>query len=172
MRRLLLSLLAFFMILGCAVQENATDVKSHLFMASAFHFKKKTVKPNSGYTMLIIGLRKCGLSCAKRRYRLIDTVEYYGGEKGVHKAIKAGVVKRSDAYDHPLGAIKKIAKKYHKTSAPIILRRQLQSGYIAIPGSSNSKHMKENDDLFDFKLSQKDMSDIKKSNTYKRYENW
>ena len=68
--------------------------------------------------------------------------------------------------------IVKIAKKYNKTSAQIILRWQLQAGYIAIPGSKNPDHIKENINIFDFELSNEDMKDIYNINKNKRYENW
>lgn len=68
--------------------------------------------------------------------------------------------------------IVKIAKKYNKTSAQIILRWQLQAGYIAIPGSKNPDHIKENISIFDFELSDEDMKGIYNINENKRYENW
>ncbi len=68
--------------------------------------------------------------------------------------------------------IVKIAKKYNKTSAQIILRWQLQAGYIAIPGSKNPDHIKENISIFDFELSDKDMKEIYNINEKRRYENW
>ena len=66
----------------------------------------------------------------------------------------------------------KIAKKYNKTSAQIILRWQLQAGYIAIPGSKNPDHIKENISIFDFELSLEDMKKIYNINENRRYENW
>ena len=66
----------------------------------------------------------------------------------------------------------KIAKKYNKTSAQIILRWQLQAGYIAIPGSKNPDHIKENISIFDFELSDEDMKEIYIINENRRYENW
>ena len=66
----------------------------------------------------------------------------------------------------------KIAKKYNKTSAQIILRWQLQAGYIAIPGSKNPDHIKENISIFDFELSDEDMKEIYNINEKRRYENW
>lgn len=66
----------------------------------------------------------------------------------------------------------KIAKKYNKTSAQIILRWQLQAGYIAIPGSKNPDHIKENISIFDFELSDEDMKQIYNINENRRYENW
>ena len=50
-----------------------------------------------------------------------------------------------------------LAKKYNKTPAQIILRWQLQAGFIAIPGSKNEDHIKENINIFDFKLNKEDM---------------
>ena len=68
--------------------------------------------------------------------------------------------------------IVKIAKKYNKTSSQIILRWQLQAGYIAIPGSKNPDHIKENISIFDFELSDEDMKKIYNINENRRYENW
>ena len=70
------------------------------------------------------------------------------------------------------GVIKELAEKYNKTSAHIILRWQLQAGYIAIPGSKNPDHIKENISIFDFELSDEDMKQIYNINENKRYENW
>ncbi len=68
--------------------------------------------------------------------------------------------------------IKSLAKKYNKTSAQIILRWQLQSNYIAIPGSSNEEHIKENNDIYNFNLTHDEIKKINELNVNKRYENW
>ena len=68
--------------------------------------------------------------------------------------------------------ILKLANKYQKTSAQIILRWQIQAGYIVIPGSQNPDHIKENYNIFDFELTTEDMNDIYNINKNKRYENW
>lgn len=68
--------------------------------------------------------------------------------------------------------IVELSEKYHKTSAQIILRWQLQAGYIVIPGSSNPEHIKENYEVFDFELSDSDMKRIASLNRKERYENW
>lgn len=68
--------------------------------------------------------------------------------------------------------IKELADKYGKTSAQIILRWQLQAGFIAIPGSSNPEHIAENYDIFDFELSEEDMQRIRELDQQERYENW
>lgn len=68
--------------------------------------------------------------------------------------------------------IRDIATKYNKTSAQIILRWQLQAGYIVIPGSSNPDHILENNSIFDFSLNEEDMKNIADINKNQRYENW
>ena len=66
----------------------------------------------------------------------------------------------------------KLAEKYGKSNVQIILRWQLQAGYIVIPGSSNPDHIAENYDIFNFELSEEDMNNIAAINISQRYENW
>ncbi len=68
--------------------------------------------------------------------------------------------------------IQQLAEKYFKTPAQIVLRWQLQENYIVIPGSSNKAHIEENFDVFDFRLSENDMSLMRALNKNKRFENW
>ena len=62
-----------------------------------------------------------------------------------------------------------LGNKYHKTPAQIILRWHLDMGFIAIPGSKNIDHVRENFDIFDFKLSEEDMKKIESINKKERY---
>ena len=68
--------------------------------------------------------------------------------------------------------IKELSDEYDKTSAQIILRWQLQAGFIAIPGSSNPDHIAENYDIFDFELSEENMQKISLIDEQRRYESW
>ena len=52
----------------------------------------------------------------------------------------------------------KIAEKYSKQPAQIILRWLNQQGWISIPKSANEDRMKENMNIFDFTISEKDMN--------------
>ncbi|XCP85072.1 aldo/keto reductase [Roseburia hominis] len=70
------------------------------------------------------------------------------------------------------GTIVNIAEKYGKTPAQVILRWQVQAGYIAIPGSSNPDHIAENYDIFNFELTEDEMQQIYNLDRQKRYENW
>lgn len=53
-----------------------------------------------------------------------------------------------------------IAQSHNKSSAQVILRWNLQKGVVVIPGSSNSEHIQENTELYDFELTDDEMSQI------------
>lgn len=58
--------------------------------------------------------------------------------------------------------LKKIAGKYGKTVAQVVLRWQVQRGIIAIPKTIHTQRMEENLDVWDFTLKEQDMQTIKK----------
>ena len=58
-----------------------------------------------------------------------------------------------------------IGKKYHKSSAQVILRWLIQRGVIIACKSTHIERMRENFNVFDFELSNEDMEEIKKLNT-------
>ena len=68
------------------------------------------------------------------------------------------VMDRDDWFNNE--TIAEIAKVHNKSSAQIILRWHLQKGVVAIPGSSNPEHIKENMNIFDFELTAEDMKKI------------
>jgi 2,5-diketo-D-gluconate reductase A len=61
--------------------------------------------------------------------------------------------------DNPI--VKQIAKSHNKTPAQIALRQQVQRGIIVIPKSVHKDRMKQNLDIFDFKLTDKEMGQLK-----------
>lgn len=63
----------------------------------------------------------------------------------------------------------KLAEKYGKSSAQVILRWHTQMGFAVIPGSKNVQHIKDNLNIFDFRLTDEEMAEIAKLNTGKRY---
>ena len=63
----------------------------------------------------------------------------------------------------------KLAEKYGKTTAQIILRWHIQMGNIVFPKSTSREHLRENIDIFDFELSSHEMMEIAKLDKGRRY---
>ena len=56
--------------------------------------------------------------------------------------------------------INKIAKNHGKTPAQVVLRWQVDTGFVIFPKSSNIEHVKANIDIFDFNLSDDEIKAI------------
>ena len=63
----------------------------------------------------------------------------------------------------------KLADKYRKSNAQIVLRWHTQMGFITIPGSKNPDHIRDNGDIFDFSLTEDEMTEIAKLDGTKKY---
>ncbi len=63
----------------------------------------------------------------------------------------------------------RLAEKYGKTPAQIILRWHIEEGNSVFPKTTNPVHLKENFDIFDFELNAEDMAEIAKLNKGMRY---
>ena len=75
-----------------------------------------------------------------------------------------------DSLNHP--AVRRLAEKYGRSPARIILRWQLESGYIVISGIDKPEYIKEDLDLFDFDFTDEEIKTLNQLDTGKRYENW
>ncbi|MGI6212469.1 MAG: aldo/keto reductase [Anaerovoracaceae bacterium] len=71
----------------------------------------------------------------------------------------------SELVQHTL--FKTLAEKYGKTPVQIILRFEVQEGVVVLPKSTNPDHMAGNLDIFDFRLSDEDMNEIRGLDTGK-----
>ena len=64
---------------------------------------------------------------------------------------------------------KELGEKYGKTPAQVILRWHTQMGFAVIPGSRNVDHIRDNLDILDFTLTDKEMGEIAKLDKGVRY---
>ena len=69
-------------------------------------------------------------------------------------------------FDQPI--IQKLAEKYQKTPAQIVLRWHLDSGLVVIPKSVTPSRIEENFHIFDFKLEKEEVAEIKQLDKGKR----
>ena len=65
----------------------------------------------------------------------------------------------------------RLAAKYGKSNAQIILRWHVQSGNVVFPGSRNPEHIRDNFDIFDFALTDDEMAEIAAVDKGVRYYN-
>lgn len=65
---------------------------------------------------------------------------------------------QKDIFHHR--TLQKIAQRHGKTTAQVILRWHFQRGIVAISKTIHKERMKENMDIWDFELTQKDMKEI------------
>lgn len=69
-------------------------------------------------------------------------------------------------FDQPI--IRQLAHKYNKTPAQIVIRWHLDCGLVVIPKSVTPERIKENFEVFDFRLDKDELSDIAKLDCGKR----
>ena len=115
--------------------------------------------------------------CEVRPAVLQTEIHPYSQEKGLKEFLSKEYIVIQAWY--PLGhgdaallqepVFAKLAEKYGKSNAQIILRWHIQAGNVVIPGSKNPEHIRANFDLFDFELTAEEMQEIQKLNKDKRY---
>lgn len=122
-------------------------------------------------------IRKILSVCEVRPAVLQTEIHPYSQEKGLKEFLSKEDIVIQAWY--PLGhgdaallqepVFAKLAEKYGKSNAQIILRWHIQAGNVVIPGSKNLEHIRANFDLFDFELTAEEMQEIQKLNKDKRY---
>ena len=65
--------------------------------------------------------------------------------------------------------IQELAKTYGRSSAQIVLNRHIEKGHVMFPKAKKVEHLKENMEIFSFKLIQEDYKRISGLNKDARY---
>eukprot|EP00541_Cyclophora_tenuis_P017558 CAMPEP_0116564676 /NCGR_PEP_ID=MMETSP0397-20121206/13439_1 /TAXON_ID=216820 /ORGANISM="Cyclophora tenuis, Strain ECT3854" /LENGTH=330 /DNA_ID=CAMNT_0004091293 /DNA_START=28 /DNA_END=1020 /DNA_ORIENTATION=- len=87
------------------------------------------------------------------RSKTIDNFQKEGVVMQSYRSLRDG-----KAFDHP--TLLELASKYDKTAAQILGRWCVQKGFIYVPKSVKKERMVENAQVFDFELSDQDMSTL------------
>ncbi|MGR3742314.1 aldo/keto reductase [Companilactobacillus sp. DQM5] len=74
---------------------------------------------------------------------------------------------KNDLFTDPI--LTKISESHNKTVAQVILRWHIQRNTIVFPKSVHKERLAQNIDIFDFELSDEEMTEIKKLETGKRF---
>ncbi|MGZ4163792.1 MAG: aldo/keto reductase, partial [Tumebacillaceae bacterium] len=85
---------------------------------------------------------------------------------GIQMEAWSPLMRGGEVLNHPL--LQELSHKYGKTPAQVILRWDLDKGLVTIPKSVNENRIRENADLFDFKLDAEDIAKLNGLNQNKR----
>lgn len=96
------------------------------------------------------------------------TLRHYANEKGI--IVTAWGPLFHGHFNESPEVLVNIGEKYGKTAAQIVLRWDLQNGVTIIPKSVKKHRIVENADIFDFAISEEDMSIINSLNKNKTFE--
>ena len=121
-------------------------------------YDKATVKPmNNQVECHILHPQKKLFELCKK---LDITLTAYApiGSPGRPEMLKNGVTAEQEPMAHPI--TKKLAEKYKKTPAQILIRQMMQRGISVIPKSTNESRLKENFDVLDFTLTEEEMEEF------------
>lgn len=88
----------------------------------------------------------------------VEDHEWMGKYHVAHEAWAPFGEGRGGLFDN--GVLKQIGEKYGKTAAQVMLRWNIQRGVIVLPKSTHKERMIQNLDVFDFVLTDEDMSAI------------
>lgn len=87
----------------------------------------------------------------------LETAKYYG------VIVEAWAPLGGGRYnDEDMDVIQKIADKYHKTTAQVLLRWNVDRGVVVIPKSVHLERIRQNFDIWDFHLTEEEINDMAK----------
>lgn len=85
---------------------------------------------------------------------------------GIQMEAWSPLMRGGELLGHPL--LQELSQKYGKTAAQVVLRWDLEKGVVTIPKSVRESRIRENADIFDFKLEAEDVEKLNALNQNKR----
>ena len=147
-------------------------------------WKKQLKRGKFEHWVSVISMTVTKFSCNCRQYEnkagsnanrmppLCSTIERQRESKTLRNShrmlVPVRTWKQRATFDPVIG---KIAETHNKTIAQIILRWHIQEGFSVIPGATNPDYIKENISIFDFELSDEEMTTMRSLNKEKRFFN-
>lgn len=133
-----------------ALEQLHNDGKARAIGVSNYH--PKHLEPMLDYANLLPALNQIELHPwnYQRQHPTIDFCHRHNIVVQAYSPINQG-----RRLDHP--TLQKLAQKYARSPAQIILRWDVQHRFITIPKSSTPERIHSNIDIFDFELSEEDM---------------
>ena len=95
-----------------------------------------------------------------------EALRHYCPQKGIQLEAWSPLMRGKELLDHPV--VLGIANHHQKTPAQVLIRWDLQHHVVTIPKSVHDHRIKENAEVFDFSLSQEEMSQLDQLNTNQR----
>lgn len=93
-------------------------------------------------------------------------LQTYCESKGIKVMAWSPLMRGGEWLDNPV--LKNIAEKYNKTVAQVIIKWHIQQDRLVIPKSQNDNRIRENFDVFNFELSDEDITKIDNLHTNER----
>ena len=106
-------------------------------------------------------INQCETHIYYQQAALLQTMKPYGTILESWSPFIAGKVSKNKNGFFNDSALEKIAHKYNKSIAQIVLRFFTQQGIVTIPKASKKEHMQENIDIFNFNLTKEEIKTIK-----------
>uniref|UniRef100_A0A7E4VDR1 Aldo_ket_red domain-containing protein n=1 Tax=Panagrellus redivivus TaxID=6233 RepID=A0A7E4VDR1_PANRE len=123
-------------------------------------YNKATVKPQNIQVECHILFPQKSLHALCKKLDVTLTAYAPIGSPGRGEAQKGESFVQGDSMSHPL--VKRLAEKYHKTPAQILIRQLIQRGISTIPKSTNPNRVRENFNVLDFELTVDEMAEFDK----------
>ncbi len=127
--------------------------------------KLKAIGVSNFYPNILVNF--CETVEVKPAVNQIETHPWYVQPQALEVAKEYGVIVEAWAplgggryNEEDLSILEKIAEKYNKTVAQVLLRWNVDRGVVVIPKSTHLERIQANFDIFDFKLTEDEIKEI------------